>query len=172
MRLEVRATTVATAEQAMWLEVRATTVATAEQAMRLEVRATTVAIAEQAMRLEVRATTVAIVEQAMWPEMRATAATVVRVTWAEVPATVIVEQPTQASLPIMAIAAQLRQTMLEITRRVRAMGTASTDARSEAKIVVRIAEVSARGLPLGSRVVRRPVSNSRRTVSKSDIRTA
>jgi len=84
---------------------------------------------------------------------------------------VTAEQPTRASLQIMATGVQVRQSMLEPTRRVQVMRTAGIDARTEAAIAVRIAEESARGLPLGSREVRRPALNSRPTVSKSDIRT-
>jgi len=120
------------------------------------IRARAPSVVIEARAIRVRAPSVVIMAQA---------------TRALVRTAVTAEQPTRASLQIMATGVQVRQTMLETTRRARAMRTAVTDARTEAEIVVRIAEESARGLLPGSRVVRRPASNSRPTVSKSDIRT-
>ena len=116
------------------------------------IRARAPSVVIEARAIRVRAPSVAIRAQA---------------TRALVRTAVTVERPTRASLQIMATGVQVRQTMLKTTRRAWARRTAVTDARTEAEI----AEESARGLPLGSREVRRPALNSRPTVSKSDIRT-
>ena len=111
--------------------------------------------------------TVAIGAQSIRPPVR-TVATAEPATVPEAPVPATQEQPTRASLQIMATGVQARQTMLEAMRRARAMRIAGTDARTAR----RIEEVSARELPLGSQKARRPASNSRLIASKSGIPTA
>ena len=97
-----------------------------------------------------RVRAVAIVELGTGAEMR-TVATVLRATRARVRSKVIGAQHTRASSQVTATGVRVQ---------------------TSAGIVARIAETGERALLLGSREVRRKASSSRRTVSKSDMRTA